>query len=169
MKSIPRIRHLTTNLVMGDGIVPKIKKVKLEFSAALSPRNMNPSPSLPSQTPSPSSYSLSFFLVPFPCTHCKSAQWCTTIGGSLYHAPKLHPGPCSSVGVRPRRDRQTDRQTHTHTHTQTRVTTIYFASSTTHAKCNKYTQSMVNKRLITRSMVPAWFYFICLFLGPSIT
>jgi len=31
------------------------------------------------------------------------------------------------VGVRPRTDRQTD--------TQTRVTTIHFASSTTHAKC----------------------------------
>jgi len=33
---------------------------------------------------------------------------------------------------------QTDRQTYTHSHTdtQTRVTTIHFASSTTHAKCN---------------------------------
>ena len=50
------------------------------------------------------------------------------LGGSLYHAAKLHPGPCSSVGVPPRTDRQTD--------TQTRVTTIHFASSTTHAKCN---------------------------------
>ena len=47
------------------------------------------------------------------------------LGGSLYHAPKLHPGPCSSVAVRPRTD------------TQTRVTTIHFASSTTHAKCNQ--------------------------------
>ena len=47
------------------------------------------------------------------------------LGGSLYRAPKLHPGPCSSVRVRPRTDRQTD--------TQTRVTTIHFASSTTHA------------------------------------
>jgi len=35
-------------------------------------------------------------------------------GGSLYDAPKLHPGPCSSVGVRPRRD------THTHRHTDAR-------------------------------------------------
>jgi len=34
------------------------------------------------------------------------------LGVSLYHAPKLHPGPCSSVGVRPRTDRHTDRQTH---------------------------------------------------------
>jgi len=31
------------------------------------------------------------------------------LGGSLYHAAKIHPGPCSSVGVRPR----TDTQTHT--------------------------------------------------------
>ena len=36
--------------------------------------------------------------------------------GSLYHAPKLHPGPCSSVGVRPR----TDRHTHTHAETDAR-------------------------------------------------
>jgi len=31
------------------------------------------------------------------------------LGGRLYHASKLHPGPCSSVGVRPRTDTQTDR------------------------------------------------------------
>jgi len=31
---------------------------------------------------------------------------------------------------------QTDTQTDTHTDKQTRVTTIHFASSTTHAKCN---------------------------------
>ena len=48
------------------------------------------------------------------------------LGGSLYHATKLHPGPCSSVGIRPRTD------------TQTRVTTIHFASSTTHAKCKQH-------------------------------
>jgi len=53
------------------------------------------------------------------------------LGGSLYHAPKLHLGPCISVGVRPRTD------TDTQTDTQTRVTTIHFASSTTHAKCNE--------------------------------
>jgi len=29
------------------------------------------------------------------------------LGGSLYHSSKLHPGPCSSVGVRPRTDTQT--------------------------------------------------------------
>ena len=54
------------------------------------------------------------------------------LGGSLYNAPKLHPGLCSSVGVWPRTDRQTDTQTH--------VTTIHFALSTSHAKCNNNTQ-----------------------------
>jgi len=34
------------------------------------------------------------------------------LGGSLYHAPKLHPGPCSSVGVRPRTDTHTDARDH---------------------------------------------------------
>ena len=37
------------------------------------------------------------------------------LGGSPYHSPKLHPGPCNSVGMRPRTDRRTDRQTHRHT------------------------------------------------------
>ena len=54
------------------------------------------------------------------------------LGDSLYHAPKLHPGPCISVGVRPWTDRHTDIRT------QTAVTTIHFASSTTHAKCNEH-------------------------------
>jgi len=40
---------------------------------------------------------------------------------------KLHPGLCNSVGMQA----WTDRHTETHTH----VTTIHFASSTTHAKC----------------------------------
>ena len=48
------------------------------------------------------------------------------LGGSPYHSPKLHPGPCNSMGIWPRTDR----------HTQTRMTTIHFASSTTRAKCN---------------------------------
>ena len=61
-----------------------------------------------------------------PCTDCKSAQDCTTIGGIPYDYPKLHPGPCSSVGMH-------RGQTDTQTDTQTRVTTIDFASSTTHA------------------------------------
>ena len=62
-----------------------------------------------------------------PCTDCKSPNT-AQLGGIPYHSPKLHVGPCSSVGMRPG---QTDRQAHT----QTRVTTIHFASSTTHAKC----------------------------------
>ena len=33
------------------------------------------------------------------------------LGGIPYHSPKLHPGPCNSVGMRPRTDTQTDRQT----------------------------------------------------------
>ena len=56
------------------------------------------------------------------------------LGDSLYHAPKLHTGPCSSVGVRPRTD----------THTETRVTTIHFASSTTHAKCNDHASQQIS-------------------------
>jgi len=40
-----------------------------------------------------------------------------------YHCSRLHPGPCSSVGMRRGTDRHTDR------HIQTAVTTIYFASS----------------------------------------
>jgi len=51
-------------------------------------------------------------------------------GGMPYHSPKLHPGPCNSVGTRPRTDTQTN------TDTQTRVTTIHFSWSTTLAKCN---------------------------------
>ena len=55
------------------------------------------------------------------------------LGGIPYHYPKLHPGPCNSVGMRP----WTDTETQTHTDTQMRVTTIHFSWSTTHAKCNK--------------------------------
>jgi len=40
-------------------------------------------------------------------TDCKSAQYCTT-RGHPHHYPKLHPGPCSSVDMRPWTD--TDRQ-----------------------------------------------------------
>ena len=46
-----------------------------------------------------------------PCTDCKSAQN-AQLRGTPYHSPKLHPGPCSSVGVM----QGTDRQTHRHTH-----------------------------------------------------
>jgi len=42
------------------------------------------------------------------------------LGGSPYHSPKLHPGPCNTVGMRPWTDRQIDRHTHTHRHTDAR-------------------------------------------------
>jgi len=61
---------------------------------------------------------------------CKSAKYCTTRGHPLPLPQVIHPGPCNSVGMRSRKDRQTD------TDTQTRVTTVHFASSTTDAKCN---------------------------------
>ena len=32
----------------------------------------------------------------------------TQPGGIPYHSAKLHPGPCNSVGMRPRTDRHTD-------------------------------------------------------------
>jgi len=38
------------------------------------------------------------------------------LGGCLYHAPKLHPGLCSSVSVRPRTDRHTHKHTNAHDH-----------------------------------------------------
>ena len=38
-----------------------------------------------------------------------------------YHSPKLHPGPCNSVGMRPRTDRQTDRHTDARDHNTFRV------------------------------------------------
>jgi len=34
----------------------------------------------------------------------------TQLRGIPYHSPKLHPGLCSSVGMRPRTDRQTHRR-----------------------------------------------------------
>jgi len=44
--------------------------------------------------------------------------------GTPYHSAKLHPGPCSSMGIR----RDTD--------TQTAVTNMHFASATPRVKCN---------------------------------
>ena len=83
----------------------------------------------------------------------------TQLGGSLYHARKLHPGPCSSVGVWPGTDTQT--HSHTHTHTHMRVTTIHFASSTTHTKCkntewNSKAQSVdYNQGKLTTGLIPS--------------
>jgi len=50
--------------------------------------------------------------------------------GTPYHSPKLHPGPCSSVGMRPGTDRQID--------TQMAMANIHFASAMPHAKCNQH-------------------------------
>ena len=61
------------------------------------------------------------------------------LGGMPYHSPKLHPGPCNGMGMRPRTDRQID--------TQTRVTTTHFASSTTHAKCKNNTKKQQRQSL----------------------
>ena len=47
------------------------------------------------------------------------------LGGTPYHFPKLHLGPCSNVSMRPR----------TGTHSR-RAWPLHFASSMTHAKCN---------------------------------
>jgi len=55
------------------------------------------------------------------------------LGGIPYHSPKLHPGPCNTVGMQLRTD------------TQTLVTTIHFLWSTTHAKCNKESLAMLKK------------------------
>jgi len=59
------------------------------------------------------SFSLGFAL----CCHSNAARApianplnSAQLGGSLYHAPKLYPGPCSSVGVRPQTDIQTHRR-----------------------------------------------------------
>jgi len=49
-----------------------------------------------------------------------------TPDGTPYNSAKLHPVPCSTVGI----PQGTVTQTHT------RVTNIHFESSTTHAKCN---------------------------------
>ena len=64
------------------------------------------------------------------------------LGGIPYHSPKLHPGPCNSVGMRPRTDTQTD--------TQTRVTTIHFSWSSTHAKCNDKSVLILKSQVSSR-------------------
>jgi len=56
----------------------------------------------------------------YTCVCCHSNETCAPIANppnnaqltrTPYHSSKLHPGPCSSVGMR----RGTDRQTHRHT------------------------------------------------------
>jgi len=48
--------------------------------------------------------------------------------GTPYQFPKLHPGPCSNVGMQQGTDRQA--------HRQTAVANIHFASGMPHLKCN---------------------------------
>jgi len=62
--------------------------------------------------------------------------------GTPYHLLKLHPHPCSSVGMR----RGTDRQTHT----QTAMANIHFTSAMPHVKYNNGLMALINryKRLL---------------------
>jgi len=48
------------------------------------------------------------------------------LGGTPYHSFKFHPGPCSSVGMRPRTDAQTDKHTDARDHYTFRV--VYYDS-----------------------------------------
>jgi len=73
------------------------------------------------RTASTSMYSLTFrvrVMLPYqrnPYTDCNppnSAQ----LRGIPYRSPKLHPGPCNSVGMRLRTVRQTQTDRHTHAH-----------------------------------------------------
>jgi len=45
------------------------------------------------------------------------------LGGTPYHSPKLHPGPCSNVGMWPWADTQTD--THTEVRDQYTFCVVY--------------------------------------------
>ena len=47
-----------------------------------------------------------------PLLLCAPSANPPNVGGTPYHSSKLHPGPCSSVGMRPRTDRQTDARDH---------------------------------------------------------
>jgi len=78
---------------------------------------------------STSMYSLTFcvrFLLP------ERHQW----KPAVQTAAVMLTTPPSAAGRRPAARADPDRHTHRHTDTHTRVTTIHFASSTTHAKCN---------------------------------
>jgi len=73
-----------------------------------------------------------------PYADCKTAQQCTTRGHPLPFS-ELHPGPCSSVGMWPRTERQ-DTQTDAHDHYTFRV--VYDSrenSENTKYKCSKAT------------------------------
>jgi len=116
-----------------------------------------------------------FACMPVMCFDCQYARRCShsnetrapianppnsaQLGSTHYNSPKLHPGPCSSVGMRRGRDTQT--------YTHTRVTTIHFPSSTTHAKCKKNKIFWLTKFLISANVWTCWdnsrfrpFYYI---------
>jgi len=62
--------------------------------------------------------------------------------GTPYHSPKLHPGPCNSVGMRRGADRPT------HTETQMAVTNIYISprlhlTRSNQAKSNESTRLFI--------------------------
>ena len=61
------------------------------------------------------------------------------LDGTPYHSPKLHPGPCSSVGMRRGTNRQTD--AHTDTKTQRRRWPIYISPRL------HLTQNVMNERM----------------------
>jgi len=76
-------------------------------------------------------------------------------GSTPYHSPKLHPGPCSNVGMRPRRD------------TQMRMTTIHFRRlwltpnviSDFHwdnGIREKKTTQTINEQCLTKTGMPQW-------------
>ena len=77
-----------------------------------------------------------------PCTNCKSSHGAQQ-GGTPYNSPKLHPGTCSSVGMR----RGTDRRTQT----QTAPTNIHFAwlcrMRNVHAITATVTTTAINTRM----------------------
>ena len=64
------------------------------------------------------------------------------LGGTLYDSPKLHPGPCSSVGMWP----QTDRHMF--------VITIHFALSAIHGKCNRHFMTVIHVSLTVCQPAP---------------
>jgi len=57
-----------------------------------------------------------------PSADCKSDN-SAQLGGIPYHSPKLHPGTCNSVGMRPRTD--TDGHTDAGDHNTYRV--VYYS------------------------------------------
>jgi len=63
------------------------------------------------------------------------------LGGIPYHSPNLHAGPCSSMGMRPRTDRHTDR----------RAWSLYISRRLrlTHAKCNNRKRLTSSALLLT--------------------